>query len=145
MKELQMANDGWESLPQDNGNPPPGVICMANASRFVEAFFSEPLTTYATGWTDQDGLQQLLDFLAPPIEVPRRFEYRTFPNTEAFLSETDDVRAIGADFKRVEYTSDKATSSTDNKGLTYRVDLDNGAVNINWRERIVGKLIERIP
>ena len=117
---------------------------MANTSRFVEAFFSEPLTTYATGWRDQDGLQDLLDFIAPPTEVPRRFEYQTFPNAEAFLTETDDIRGIGADFKRVEYTSNKATGTTLNKGLTLRVDLDNVDQNTNWRERTIGKLQERI-
>lgn len=144
MNDILIANEASDYLPQDNGNPQPGVVCMANTSRFVEAFFSEPLTTYATGWRDTEGLQDLLDFLAPPVEVPRRFEYSTFPNTEAFLSETDDVRAIGADFKRVEYTQDKATSSTLNKGLTLRVDLDNVDQNTNWRERTIAKLQERI-
>jgi hypothetical protein len=149
MRDILIANDAGndfriEQYAEDNGNPNPGVVCMANTSRFVEAFFSEPLTTYATGWRDQEGLQQLIDFIAPPTEVPRRFEYRTFPNVEAFVTETDDVRAIGADFKRVEYTSDKATGTTKNKGLTIRIDLDNVDQNTNWRERTVAKLQERI-
>jgi hypothetical protein len=144
LAEMQMANDAGVYTPQDNGNPEAGVAVMANASRFVEAHFSEPLTTYATGWRDQEGLQELLDFVAPPIEVPRKFEYVTFVNQEAFLQETDDVRAIGADFKRVEYTQAKATSTTLNKGLTYRVDLDNVDPNTNWREKIVSQLQLRI-
>lgn len=141
-----MANaGGLEPLAMDTGYQQPGVVCAANAStRFVEAFFSEPLTTYATGWRDIDGLQALLDFVAPPVSAPRRFEYRTFPNAEAFLSEADDIRAIGSDFKRVEYTQDKATSTTLNKGLTIRTDLDNVDPNDNWRERVVVKLQERV-
>lgn len=142
--ELLAANESGLYLPKDNGNIEPGLACMANASRFTEAHFSEPLTTYATGWRDQDGLQDLLDFIAPPVEVPRRFEYVQFTNPESFLSETDDVRAIGADFKRVEYTQAKATSTTPNKGLVYRVDLDNVDQNTNWRERIVSQLQLRI-
>ncbi len=144
MKDILIANDAGDYLGVDNGNPNPGVVCMANTSRFVEAFFSEPLTTYAVGWRDQDGLQDLIDFIAPPTETPRRFEYSEFPNTEAFLSDVDDLRAIGADFKRVEYTSTKSTGSTKNKGLTLRVDLDNVDQNTNWRERTVAKLQERV-
>ncbi len=142
--EMLAANDSGLFLPQDNGNIVAGMAHMANSSRFVEAHFSEPLTTYATGWRDQEGLQDLLDFIAPPVEVPRRFEYIQFVNQDAFLSETDDVRAIGSDFKRVEYSQAKANSTTLNKGLTYRVDLDNVDQNTNWRERIVSQLQLRV-
>jgi hypothetical protein len=142
--EMMAANETGLYLPQDTGNLTPGVACMANTSRFIEAHFSEPLTTYATGWRDPEGLQDLLDFVAPPVEVPRRFEYVVFVNQEAFLLETDDVRAIGADFKRVEYSQSKATSNTLNKGLVYRVDLDNVDQNTNWREKIVSQLQLRI-
>ena len=141
---MLVANEAGVYLPQDNGNPMPGVACMANSSRFVEAHFSEPLTTYATGWRDQEGLQDLLDFVAPPVEVPRKFEYVQFVNAEAFMQETDDVRAIGSDFKRIEYSQAKATSTTLNKGLTYRVDLDNVDPNTNWREKIVSQLQLRV-
>jgi hypothetical protein len=76
--EMMAANETGLYLPQDTGNLTPGVACMANTSRFIEAHFSEPLTTYATGWRDPEGLQDLLDFVAPPVEVPRRFEYVVF-------------------------------------------------------------------
>ena len=142
--EMLTANSEGIYLPADNGNPTPGIACMANAARFIEAHFSEPLTTYAIGWRDQEGLQDLLDFVCPPVEVPRRFEYISYVNPEAFLSESDDIRAIGSDFKRVEYTQSKQTSITLNKGLTYRVDLDNVDQNTNWREKIVSQLQLRI-
>src|SRR4051812_7605082 len=87
---------------RDNGAIQPGEVYLANESRFNAAFFSEPLTVYATGWRDPNNLEALLDFLAPPVQVGRRFEYKKADNTEAFLSEADDQRAIGADFKRVE-------------------------------------------
>jgi hypothetical protein len=132
-------------MPEDTGRQAADVICAANASsRFVEAFFSEPLTAYSTGWTDQENLQALLDFLAPEVPTSRRFEYATFPNIEAFISETDDIRAIGADFKRVEYTSTKANGTTKNKGLTVRVDMDNVDQSSNWRELTVSRLMERL-
>jgi hypothetical protein len=142
--EMVAANESGLYLPLDNGNPISGVAHMANASRFVEANFSEPLTTYALAWRDQEGLQDLIDFVCPAVEVPRRFEYATFVNAEAFNSEADDIRSIGSDFKRVEYSQSKTTSSTLNKGLTIRVDLDNVDQNTNWRERIVSQLQLRV-
>lgn len=141
---LLMANAEGDWTPQDNGNPEPGIICAANSSRFTEAHFSEPLTTYAVGWKDQDGLQELLDFVAPPVEVPRKFEYNEWTNAEMFNVDSDDIRAVGADFKRVELTKTKTTAKTLNKGLTYRVDLDNVDPNTNWRETYVGMLTQRI-
>ena len=143
-QDLLLANALGDWTPQDNGNPDPGVVCAANASRFTEAHFSEPLTTYSVGWRDQDGLQELLDFVAPPVEVPRKFEYTEWVNNEAFNADTDDIRAIGSDFKRVELSSSKTTAKTLNKGLTYRVDLDNVDQNVNWREKIVSTLQTRM-
>lgn len=140
-----MANANGDYTPADNGvSLEPGIIYAANAARFTEAHFSEPLTTFATGWKDQDGLQALLDFIAPPVEVPRRFEFIQWTNNEHFLVDTDDIRGIGADFKRVELTQAKVTSKTLNKGLTYRVDLDNVDPNTNWREKIVTTLQQRL-
>lgn len=143
-QELLMANVAGDYTPQDNGVLEPGIIYAANASRFTEAHFSEPLTTFATGWKDQDGMQALLDFVAPPVEVPRKFEYIQWTNNEHFLTDVDDIRAIGADFKRVELTQTKTTAKTLNKGLTYRVDLDNVDPNTNWREKIVTTLQQRL-
>lgn len=143
-RELLIANAAGDFTPLDNGAPEPGVVHAANASRFTEAHFSVPLTTFATGWKDQEGLEALLDFVAPPVEVPRKFEYTQWTNSEAFNIDTDDIRAVGADFKRVELTQSKTTSKTLNKGLTYRVDLDNVDQNTPWREKIVSTLRQRI-
>src|SRR6188508_668097 len=97
-----------ERLAADNGNNPAGQICLANEARFTSAFASEPLTAYATGWADQNDIEKTLDFLFPPVQVSRRFEFKKADNAEAFLSETDDIRAIGADFKHVEYRGSTA-------------------------------------
>lgn len=145
--EVAVANiDLGNPQPDTLNNNQPGILYAANSSRFVEAFFQEALTTYALGWTDKDNLEGLLAFIAPDVPVGRRFEFAKATNAEAFLSETDDIRAIGSDFKRVEYTSAKAVDKTHNKGLTYRVDLDSfdEAAEPNWRQKIVGKLTKRI-
>ncbi len=130
-------------LPHDDGNPPRGVVCAANEARFTSAHFSEPLTAYSVGWSDPSDLAGLLDFVAPPIPVGRRFEFKKADNAEAFLSETDDVRAIGAAFKRVEYTGTSVNEKTVNKGLTIRVDHDD-VVGDDWAERYTTLLMQRL-
>lgn len=134
---LYFAND-------QGSNNIPGEIYLANAARFTEANFSEPLTSYAIGWKDPGKLEELLEFVAPKVPTSRRFEFAKATNAEEFLSETDDVRGIGADFKRIEYTADKQTGTTLNKGLTIRVDMDNVTEQPNWREQYTGRIMRRL-
>lgn len=138
-----IAND----LPADPGGGAPnkpGVICLANETRFIESYFNEPLTTYAVGWRDPNNIEQTLDFCCPAVPVSRRFTYREWINKEEFYSETDDIRAIGSDFKRVEYTGKETEGKTLNKGLTMLVDLDEVADKANWEQTYVAKLMRRL-
>lgn len=120
---LALANAaGFEPIVVDSGNNAPGIICAANASRFIEDNFSEPLTTFGVGFRDTNNIEQTLEFFAPGVETSERFEFSKANNAEEFYAETDDTRARGADFKRVEYTSEKADAHTINKGLTIRLE-----------------------
>lgn len=121
-----------------------GQIEFANAARITEAYFSEPLTAYALGWRDPNNIEATLEFYAPRVPVNRRFEYAEAINVEEFFSETDDIRAIGSDFKRVEYKSVKTSARTDNKGLTMLVDLDEVADSQGWEQMYTGKLMRRL-
>lgn len=118
-------------------------VTAANASRFEQANLSEPLTAFATGWKDPENLGSLLEFIAPKVIVPRRFEYRSMENKEVFLSDEDDIRAIGSDFKRVEYTGHLHDAHTQNKGLTIRIDHDE-IFGDDWQERYVDLLMQRL-
>ncbi len=123
----------------------PGQIALANETRINQAFFSQPLTTYAAGWRDPSNIEAELEFFAPRVSVPRRFEYASAVNAEEFYSETtDDLRAIGGDFKRVEYKATKVTAKTENRGLTIRVDLDEIQGMAGWEEAAVQKLLRRL-
>ena len=82
--------------------------------------------------------------MAPTVPVGRRFEFAQANNAEEFFSEIDDVRAIGADFKRVNYTSSKALGITLNKGLTLRVDRDQIQNNPQWQQQAVDRLMRRL-
>lgn len=142
---IALANE--DRTPVLSGDPRPGEIyALANDSRFTETNFSEPLTTFAIGWRDPNKIDETLEFFAPRTPVPSRlFEWKKAVNAEEFYSETDDLRAIGADFKRVEYTGSDVTDKTINKGLTMRVDLDNVNTKVaGWENRYVAKLLRRL-
>ena len=135
--------NSYEILPRDDGLQGYGTVCVANESRFSSSHYSEPLTAFTEGWKDPEHLADLLDFIAPSIPVARRFEFKVANNEEAFLSESDDIRAIGSAFKRIEFTGTSVTAKTFNKGLTIRVDHDDTAGD-NWRERYVQLLLQRL-
>jgi hypothetical protein len=118
-------------------------MVLANEGRFESNFYSEPLTEFVVGWLEKQDIKATLDRVAPEVPVGRRFEFKKGANVEAFLSESDDVRAIGADFKRVEYTGTTVNEKTLNKGLTIRID-DDEQFGGNWQERAVRRLTERL-
>lgn len=131
-------------LPEDagSGRNPRNVIALANEARFTAAHFSEGLSAYAVGWRDPENVQATLDAMAPPVETPRRFEYKSATNIEEFLSEVDDVRAIGAAFKRMAYTGSSVNQKTLNKGLTITLDRDDMVAGSE--ERAVARLLARL-
>ncbi len=142
--ETEFANDPQLILPDHGSGYEAGQILFANDSRFMETFFSEPLTNYAVGWRDPNNIEATLNFIAPPVTVGRRFEWKKAANAEEFLSEVvDDQRTIGSDFKRVEFTASDVTDKTINKGLTYIADLDNVS-GPNWQNDKVAKLLRRL-
>lgn len=118
-------------------------IVSANESRFNAANYSEALTAFTVGWVDPENISKILDFIAPPIPVGRRFEFKRSTNAEAFFSESDDMRAVGAEFKRVSYQGESVNEKTINKGLTVRVDHDE-IYGDDWQERYTQTLLQRL-
>lgn len=132
-----------QTLPYDDGHLSKGVIHASNESRFQSANYSEPLTAFTVGWQDPSDLLSTLNFIAPNVHTSRRFEFKKANNAEAFYTETDDVRAIGSAFKRVEYTGESVYEKTFNKGLTIRIDHDD-IIGSDWQERHVQLLLQRL-
>ncbi len=130
--------------PRDDGAFVHDRIVQANASLFTEAYFSEALTGFAMGWKDVEPILETLEFFAPQVLVPRRFDYAEFANAEEFYSEDNDARAIGADFGIVEYTQSEIEAKTINRGLKICVDLDQVADKEGWREHYAQKLMRRL-
>lgn len=76
-------------------------IISANENRFSAGNYSEALTAFTVGWVDPENTAKILDFIAPPIPVGRRFEFKKSDNAQAFYSESDDVRADCAHILRL--------------------------------------------
>ncbi|MBR6389152.1 MAG: hypothetical protein IKS15_03435 [Opitutales bacterium] len=117
-------------------------ITPANQNKLNASTYSEALTAFTVGWQDS-GAAKILDFVAPAIPVGRRFEFKRADNAEAFYSESDDLRAIGSEFKRVRYSGESVNEKTLNKGLTMRVDHDEVADD-GWQERYTQILLQRL-
>lgn len=119
------------------------ILALSNEERFTASYFSTPLTAYTVGWTDPEDLESLVEFIAPKVPVNRRFEYKLAINKEAFYSEIEDERTIGGDFPQVEYKGQTNYSKTLNRGLKYRIDLDEEGAGIINEQLIVGRLLQR--
>ncbi len=115
----------------------------ANEYQFNQNHYSEVLTQFTKNWTDNEGVENLLNFIAPKVPVSRRFEYKKSETDEIFYSEQDDLRASGSCFKRIEFSGSMVQSKTLNKGLTVRIDTDD-IVGEDWQERYVHMLMKRL-
>ena len=124
-----------------------GRITTANDSLFGQANFSEPMTNYTVGWQDEEGYDTLIEFIAPNFQAPGDyFEYAQFDNAEEFLMDSgiDDLRAINADFKTVDYNSTKVYNKVQNRGLAIELDWDRIKNMPNWQQFYTAKIMRRI-
>lgn len=115
-------------VPFDNGSESfqHGQVFLYNDSRFNQSFFSQPLTTYVVGGWNRSDLSAEIDALCGrPVPVSRKFSHKVWDNTEALATDgTDDLRAIGGDFKVVRLTSTEVERKTVNRGLAMILDRD---------------------
>jgi len=138
---IALANDA--PIAKDQADLPPGVLALANEARFDAANFSEALTQFTVGYRDPENLLAAVDYIAPPVPVSRKFEWKKGDASAHFLTELDDERAIGAGFKRVEYAGSSQLGKTVNRGLTFTIDTDEEGAVVN-EEAIVGMIQQRI-
>ena len=100
--------------------------CVEAIIRFIDRHTEEikRLIEIETRPEIKENLEEMLEFIAPSIPVGRRFEFKSTNNAQAFYSDSDDIRSIGAEFKRVRYDGSSINEKTLNKGLTIRIDHD---------------------
>ena len=121
----------------ESGKLAPGRVALANESAFNAAFLSQPLTDYAIGWKTEDNkLEELLEFIAPGVRVPRKFEYRVGNNADAFAAVADgsDVRALYGEYKLVKTAAGNTNGKTVSKGLSTLLEHDEEREVPNARE-----------
>ena len=117
---------------------------LANDSYFADAFYSQPLTIYAVDYKDPS-IDDALDAILPAVPAPGElFEYEIFENPQEFLADTDDTRALNAEFKLIEYYGAKTQGKVLNRGLALVVDLDRVKTEVGWAEKRTGKILRRL-
>lgn len=123
-----------------------GQIYVANDSRFTSATFNQPLTNFAVGGWNQVGLDaELRAYVGAPIQVSRRFNYKVWTNADYHKSETsDDLRAIGGDFKEVRRSNSEVNTQVANRGLIMVLDKDELAEGVITEQMAVSYLTERL-
>lgn len=139
-------NDQRLFFPAQSGTPSPGQVYAANDSNFDAQFLSQPLTEYAVGYPDIDGLEALLDAAAPIVPVGRSFTYFSYDDKEDFQADTgdEDIRALGGEFAQIRRTGSQVDGRTDNKGLTMVIDDDAGGGLAAVQQRAVANLRQRL-
>ena len=124
-----------------------GALAAANdnTSQFGASFFIEPITTFATGWQDPYMTLEMLNRIAPMIPTGRKWEYQAQSNDQAFLSESDDLRALDEEFKTVKYDGKMVLGSTVDKGLTIVLDRRRlESYGPLYLERFTARLTQRL-
>ena len=116
---------------------------QAAETQFNTSNYSDVLTQFTRTWQDNEGLETLLNFIAPKVPVARRFEYKKTDTDQMFCSEVDDERANGSGFKRIKFSGDSIQAKTLNKGLSIRIDADD-IVGEDWQVRYVHLLMKRL-
>ena len=119
------------------------LVCLANAASFDNTFMSVPLTTFAEGWRDPANLEEELEFVAPIVEVPRKFQWRKWDEKDDFFIDSDDARAPGGDFKKVAFSGSLVESRTINRGLTVFIDADEVDDLERAKQRYTAYLLRR--
>lgn len=131
------------------GGPALGEITVANAAQNYAGSLSQEVQGYLAGLPSSDETD-MLEALFPGMQSNDFFQFAK-ADDEGYLTEADDsdIRAVGASFKRVQYKGTTVTDSTQEKGLTMRVDHKtlprvNGVIVAGWENRYADALRKRL-
>lgn len=140
---VSLGNESRVALDNGSGDLPPGVIALANEPRFNVSHYSESLTQFTVGYRDPENLLAATDYIAPPVQVGRRFDWKNADSSKFFLTEIDDERPIGGGFKKIEFGGSEQLGKTKNRGLMIVIDRDESGGVID-EEAITAMLLQRV-
>jgi hypothetical protein len=123
-----------------------GIALAANDANFDSAHLSEPLTEYIVDTPDEEGLDTVLEAMAPSVPVGRSFTYLVADDTASFqaMLADEDRREIGGEFPLIRPKGTQANGRTHNKGLTMILDNDQGGEDASVQQRAVTNLRNRL-
>jgi hypothetical protein len=123
-----------------------GIILAANDANFDASHLSEPLTEFISDTPDEEGLDVLLEAMAPSVPVGRAFDYLVHNTLESFqlALNDEDIREIGGEFPKIKTTGTQTNGKTQNKGLTVILDNDQGGEDNAVQQRWVTNLRNRL-
>jgi len=123
-----------------------GVILAANDANFDGSFLSEPLTEFVSDTPDEEGLDVVLEAMAPSVPVGRSFTYLVADTTAQFqaMLADEDIREIGGEFSVIRPKGTQTNGRTANKGLTMILDNDQGGEDPAVQQRAVTNLRNRL-
>jgi hypothetical protein len=126
-----------------------GDIIAVNAASAFAASLAQDVTGYLAALPSTDE-SAMLDLIAPPVQGADFFQFAKADDL-AYLTEADDsdIRAVGANFKRVQASGTIVTDATVQKGLMQRVDHRtlarvNGTIVSGWENRTAASLKNRL-
>ena len=139
-------NDQTRIFPRFDEKAPSMMVLAANDANFDAAHLSEPLTEYIVDTPDAEGLDTLLEAMAPSVPVGRAFAFLVAENKEAFQAAIgdEDIREIGGSFAEQRLTGSQTEGRTDNKGLSMLLDNDQGGEDPAVQQRAVANLRNRL-
>lgn len=141
-----LLNDPGQIFGQFTMDAKSGIILAANDANFDGSHLSEPLSEFVSDTPDEEGLDTLLEAMAPSVPVGRSFTYLVADNTAAFQASLadEDKREIGGEFATVRPKGTQANGRTVNKGLTMILDNDQGGEDSSVQQRAVTNLRNRL-
>jgi hypothetical protein len=123
-----------------------GIILAANDANFDATHLSEPLSEFVADTPDEEGLDTILEAMAPSVPVGRAFTYLVADTTAQFQAalNDEDMRETGGDFSTTRPKGTQANGRTVNKGLTMILDNDQGGEDSAVQQRAVTNLRNRL-
>jgi len=142
-KDLNDQSNVYGKFTHDAGS---GIVLAANDANFDSAHLSEPLTEFVAENVDEEGLDVILEGMAPSVPVGPAFTYLKADNKEAFQAaiNDEDKREIGGEFGKVKPKGSQENGRTVNKGLTMIIDNDQGGEDPAVQQRAVMNLRNRL-
>lgn len=133
-------------IPYDSGGElKTGEVYIANDTRFAASNYNVALTNFAVGGWANSGLEQeLTAYVGAPVLVSRRFNYKVWANSEALKSETDDLRAVGAEFQEVRRGTSEVNTQTAPRGLIMVLDREELNAGVITEQGAVQYLTQRL-